>query len=185
MSEAHEHQGNTKNTDKTIQDDLKNAHNNAVLQFDKGCKKEQEGDFREAEKYFRAALKADPNMAEAAYHLGTIIFKDNPDESLKWLKKAHELKGQYPKYVYALASYTLQNGDTQKGISLLRELVSRQPQYVNSYILLGETYEKQGRKKEAEAVYKLAIGEKRLHQPAKSYFENKLKTLLSAQESLK
>ena len=40
----------------------------------------------------------------------------------------------------------------------LRALIERQPAYADSYLLLGETYEKQGRKEEAGAIYRKALG---------------------------
>ena len=72
-------------------------------------------------------------------------------------KKAADLKPQEPRYAYTLAYYQLQKGDEKGAVETLRALIEKQPAYAAAYDLLGGTYEKQGKKEEAEKVYQKAL----------------------------
>lgn len=156
---------------------------NATANFNMGLQKVEQKDYKSAEKYLCAAIKANPQMDKAAYNLGIILFKNRPDEALMWFRKACDIRPEYPKYFYTLAFYTRQKGDIEEAVCLLKDLIVQRPQYVDAYMLLGDTYEKQGRVKEAEAIYRQAIGEKKLPLPARSFFENKLRALPPVKKS--
>ena len=177
LSMASAQTGNSKEAEKYLQKALKIDPFNATANFNMGLLRIEQKDLKRAQKHLRAALKADPEMADAAFNLGVIIFRENPLESLKWLRTASSLKPKLPKYAYTLAYYTLQKGDVMEGVRLLKELIDEQPQYMNAYVLLGDEYEKQGRREEAQAVYRRGAAEERLPQPARSYLENRLKSL--------
>ena len=102
-------------------------------------------------------LQGRPADGAAAYNLCVIVSKDRLGEALEWCKKAAELRPQEPKYAYTLAFYLLQKGDRKEGAEMLRNLIDKQPAYADSYFLLGETLEKQGKKEEAGKIYEKAL----------------------------
>ena len=62
-----------------LQKALKIAPGNAAANFNMGLLKAEQNDLKGAEKYLKAALKADPQMAQAAYNLCVITSKDRID----------------------------------------------------------------------------------------------------------
>jgi Tfp pilus assembly protein PilF len=122
-----------------------------------GLLKAEQEDMKGAEKYLKAALKGDPQMAQAAYNLCVITSKDRINEAVTYCKKAADLRPQEPRYAYTLAFYQLQKGDEKGAVKTLEALIEKQPAYADAYLLLGGTYEKQGREEEAEKIYKKAL----------------------------
>ena len=106
-----------------------------------------------AEKHLRAALKADPQMAQAAYNLCVILSKDRIDEAMDFCRKAAELRPDVPRYAFTLAFYQQQKGDLADAARVLDGIITRHPAYADAYVLLGGIYEKQGKRAEAEKVY--------------------------------
>ncbi|MGZ3493950.1 MAG: tetratricopeptide repeat protein, partial [Thermodesulfobacteriota bacterium] len=51
------------------------------------------------------------------------------------------------------------------------------PEYGDAYLLLGDIYEKQGKKKEAEAIYREALEKEGLSQDARLRIDAKLRAL--------
>ena len=95
----------------------------------------------EAEQALRAALKADPQMAAAAFNLGVILGEKNLDEAIAWCQKAHELRPADPKYAHTLAFYQRKKGNIDGAVELLRKVIQDEPSYLDAYLLLGEIYE--------------------------------------------
>jgi predicted Zn-dependent protease len=141
--------------------------------------KAEQNDLKGAEKYLKAALKADPRMAQAAYNLCIITAKDRINEAVTWCQKAAELRPQEPRYAYTLAFYLQQKGDSKGAATVLEGLISRVSAYGDAYLLLGDVYEKQGKKKEAEAIYREALGKEGLSQDARLRIDAKLRALIS------
>jgi predicted Zn-dependent protease len=96
-------------------------------------------------------------MAQAAYNLCIVTSKDRMSEAVTWCRKASDLRPQEPRYAYTLAFYQLQKGDEKDAVKTLGVLIEKQPTFADSYLLLGGTYEKQGKKEEAEKIYKKAL----------------------------
>ena len=80
-----------------------------------GLLKAEQNDPKGAEKYLKAALKADPQMAQAAYNLSVILSKDRIAEAGMYCKKAVEFRPQELRYAFTLAFYQLQKGDETRG----------------------------------------------------------------------
>jgi tetratricopeptide (TPR) repeat protein len=156
-SMAYAQLGETRNADESLQKALQISPHNAAANFNMGLLKAEQNDLKGAEKHLKAALKADPQMAQAAYNLCVITSKDRINEAVTYCKKAADLKPQEPRYAYTLAFYQLQKGDEKGAVKTLRTLIEKQPAYADAYDLLGGTYEKQGKKEEAEKVYKKAL----------------------------
>jgi Tfp pilus assembly protein PilF len=156
-SMAYAQVGEAQNADASLQKALKVAPGNAAANFNMGLLKAEQKDLKGAEKYLKAALKADPQMAQAAYNLCVITSKARIHEAVTYCKKAADLRPQEPRYAYTLAFYQLQKGDEKGAVKTLQALIETQPAYADAYLLLGGTYEKQGKKEEAERVYKKAL----------------------------
>ena len=146
-SMAYARLGETKKADESLQKALKISPNNAAANFNLGLLKAEQNDRKGAEKYLQVALKADPQMAQAAYNLCIITAKDRLNEAVPWCRKAAELRPQEPKYAYTLAFYLQQQGDSRGAATVLESLISRVPAYGEAYLLLGDIYKDQGKKK--------------------------------------
>ncbi len=147
----------TKKADESLQKALKIAPGSAAANFNMGLLKAEQNDLKGAERYLKVALKTDPQMAQAAYNLCVIISKDRINEAITYCKKAAGLRPQEPRYAYTLAFYQLQNGNERAAVKTLDGLIEKHPAYADSYLLLGEIYGKQGKKEEAEKIYKRAL----------------------------
>jgi len=133
------------------------APDNAAANFNMGLLKAEERDPIAAEKHLRAALKVDPQMAQAAYNLCVILAKDRMDEAVDFCRNAAELRPDQPRYAYTLAFYLQQKGDLTAAAGVLDGLMTTFPAYADAYVLLGGIYEKQGKKTEAEKIYKKGL----------------------------
>jgi tetratricopeptide (TPR) repeat protein len=118
-----------------------------------GLLKAEENDPGGAEIHLRAALKADPQMAQAAYNLCVVLSKDRPDEAVGFCRQAAELRRDVPRYAYTLAFFQQQSGDSAGAIAALNDLIARYPAYADAYLLLGGIHEQEGDKAKAGLVY--------------------------------
>ena len=150
---------------------------NAAANFNLGLLLGEQGRLEDAEQALRLALKSDPRMAAAAYNLGVIVAKKNLDEALVWCRKAHELRPGDPKYAHTLAFYQREKGDTQGAIQLLRDLIRRQPGYLDAYLLLADIYEAQRDPKAAAQAYREALARQEVPPDVKRQLEAKLLSL--------
>ena len=91
---------------------------------------------RTAEDYLKKALKADPQMAQAAYNLCIITSKDRINEAVTWCRQAADLRPQEPRYAFTLAFYLNQKGDRDEAIRILKALVEKYPAYKDAEMLL-------------------------------------------------
>jgi tetratricopeptide (TPR) repeat protein len=156
-SMAYARLGDNKRAEEFLQKALKVAPNNAAANFNMGLLKAEQEDLKAAEKYLKAALKADPQMAQAAYNLCIIASKDRFKEAMSWCQKAVDLRPQEARYVYTLAYFHQQKGDSRTAALMLEDLIAKQPSYADAYLFLGEIYEKQGKMEDAERIYKKAM----------------------------
>jgi tetratricopeptide (TPR) repeat protein len=154
---AYARMGENQKANDALQKALKVAPDNAAANFNMGLLKAEENDLVTAEKHLRAALKTDPQMAQAAYNLCVILSKDRLDEALDFCKKAAEMRPDVPRYAFTMAFYRQQKGDLPGAANVLDVLISKYPAYPDAYLLLGGIYDKQGKKEEAEKIYKKAL----------------------------
>jgi len=118
----------------------------------------------------------------AAYNLSIILSKDRLKEAIEWGQKAYQLRPD-PRYGYTLAFYLHQNGDADRSVKMLREVADKAPAYGDAYLLMGRIYEKQGKKKEAEAIYREALGKEGLSRDDRLRIDAKLRALISGRPS--
>jgi tetratricopeptide (TPR) repeat protein len=159
---------------------LKINPKNAAANFNMGLLKAEQNDLPKAERHLRVALKGDPTLAVAAYNLSIILSKDRLKEAIEWSQKAYQLRPD-PRYGYTLAFYLQQDGKSDRAVKVLREVTGKAPAYGDPYLLMGEIYEKQGKKKEAEAVYREALGKEGLSREDRSRIDAKLRALTSGE----
>ncbi len=152
-SVAYAQLGENDKADKTLRKALKTAPDSAAANFNMGLLKAEQNDTGSAERYLKKALEHDPRMAQAAYNLCVITSKDRIAEAIKWCRQASDLRPSEPRYAYTLAFFLLQKGDTDDAVKTLVTLIAGQPAYLDAYPLLGEIYEKEGKKEDAERVY--------------------------------
>jgi tetratricopeptide (TPR) repeat protein len=103
-----------------------------------GLLKAEQNDMKGAEQYLKKALKADPQMAQAAYNLCVITSKDRINEAVNWCRTAAELRPQDPRYAYTLAFYLNQKGDRDEAVRTLKAILEKYPGYTDAEMLLGE-----------------------------------------------
>jgi Flp pilus assembly protein TadD len=157
---------------------------NAAANFNMGLIKAEKNDFIAAEKYLRAALRTDPHMAQAAYNLAIILSKDRLDESIIYCKKAATLRPYDSKFAYTAAYFQERSGDLSGAASQLNNLLRRNPNYRDAYILLGDVLERLERKVEAETAYNRGLSLQNLPPQFKIHFQMRLEALKRANRSL-
>jgi tetratricopeptide (TPR) repeat protein len=131
----------------------------------------------EAKKAFLTALKADPKSAQAAYNLGVITARDNINEGIKWCRRAAELRPDEPRYLYTLAFYQHQNGDTDGAIETLQQMFRRKIASPDAYSLLGSIYEQRGEIEKAIEVYRHAAEDEKLLERDRQSFAARIRAL--------
>ena len=129
----------------------------APVRFNLGLLLSETGRAREAEAELRAALDLDPKLAAVAYNLGVLVFSERPAEAISFGRKAYELSPDDPKYGYSLGFMQSQQGDQKGAVRTLRQVLRRNPGYIDAVLLLGRIYEGQGKKADAAAIYRNAV----------------------------
>ena len=91
-------------------------------------------------------------------------------------RKAVELNPGEPKYQYSLAFYLLRDEIKQEAINILEKLINSNPEYPDSWFLLGSIYETDDVEK-AKAIYQKASENEYLEQEVKQAINQKLAEL--------
>ncbi|MBN1270674.1 MAG: tetratricopeptide repeat protein [Candidatus Aminicenantes bacterium] len=148
---------------------------NPVANLNLGLLLGEQGRIREAERVLRVALNSEPNLAAAAYNLGIILAENHIEETLVLCRRAYQLNPEESKYAYTLAFYLNQTGNYDGAIPILKRMVDRKTANANSYFLLGEIFERQGKIEEAMNVYREAVANEKLSQDDRAVFAAKLR----------
>jgi tetratricopeptide (TPR) repeat protein len=148
---------------------------NPVANLNLGLLLGEQGRKQEAERILRVALNSDPNLAAAAYNLGIILAEDRIEEALVLCRRAYQLDPDESKYAYTLAFYLNQTGDYEGAVPILKRMVDRQTANANSYFLLGEIFERQGKIEDAMNVYRKAMANEKLSRDDRAVFAAKLR----------
>ena len=130
---------------KSIADSLsKNPTSRAKEHFQKGLEYSQVKKFDLAIQEYRKALELDPNLSEAYVSLGmSYIFKKEFDTAILELKKAIQQNLNKPNL--KIAHFNLwwayrQQQKYDRGIEELKKIITIDPNEVDTYINLGDTY---------------------------------------------
>jgi tetratricopeptide (TPR) repeat protein len=110
-----------------------------------------------AEEQFRSALKIDPQFAPGAIKLSEVlIIEGKPQAAIACLEDA--VKGAPPDQAEpvqaALGIAYATNGEMEKGVATLNDLVAAQPDSADAHFSLGLVYAKPGQPKDEEAAVK-------------------------------
>ena len=124
---AYAQMGENGKAEKSLQEALKIAPDNAAANFNMGLVKAEKKELKTAEDYLKKALKTDPQMAQAAYNLCIITSKDRINEAVTWCRKAAELRPQEPRYAFTLAFYLNQKGDRDEAVRTLKAIIEKYP----------------------------------------------------------
>lgn len=129
---------------------------NAPALFNMGLLRNQQARQDEAVSYLKEALRYDPMMAQAAYNLAVILSGKDLKEAIEWARRAYEL---WPddKYGYTLALYCKKEGLWNEAIETLNGVIAKYPSHTDSYLVLGEIYEKKGKPLEAAEIYRKGL----------------------------
>jgi tetratricopeptide (TPR) repeat protein len=140
----------------------------------------EKNDLPGAEAALRKAVKADPQMAQAAYNLGLVLaHRDKLDEAIEWCEKAQQLRPGEPRYVQALLGFYQQKRDPIAAANALRRFILAEPTAWEAYLLLGSIHEGRGDLPTAAAVYRAALKQPGMPAEFKRQFEAKLKAVES------
>jgi len=179
-SMAHVHLGQTAQAEAALLKALKIAPGNALANFNFALLLAGKGDKDEMpriEKHLRAALKTDPNMAEAAYNLSIVLSEDRLAEAVTWARKAATLRPTSAKHVHMLALLLDRSGDSDAAARYLAPLVDAGTAHPGVYGLLGTIYSKTGQIENARAVYAMAISNDLLSVQDRAGFQASLRAL--------
>jgi tetratricopeptide (TPR) repeat protein len=168
---AYSNMGRIDQAEQCLMQALKFEPDNAAANFNLGLLRGEQKRLPEAEAALRKALKADPQMHQAAYNLGVLLGDKNLDQAIEWCEKAHQLRPNEAKYAHTLAFYERQKGNIDSATELLRQVIQLNPQYWDSYLLLGQIYEDRREYKNAAAVYRQALKMERLPDPMRRQLE--------------
>jgi tetratricopeptide (TPR) repeat protein len=107
-----------------------------------------------AEEEFRAALKIDPHFAPGALNLSQVLISEGkPQAAVACLEDAVKQSppDQAEPVQAALGLAYAENGETERALATLRNLVASQPGSANAHFNLGLLYVRQGQSKDEEA----------------------------------
>jgi tetratricopeptide (TPR) repeat protein len=121
--------------------------------FNLGLLLAEQGKTDEAEEALRTALSSDPTLAAAAYNLAVLVGPRRPSEAVNLLRRAARLRPDEPRYAWSLALFLTKTNDPAGAIATLEALLRSHPADGDAYLLLGETYEHQGRWSDAQDLY--------------------------------
>jgi tetratricopeptide (TPR) repeat protein len=111
---------------------------------------------------WKRAIALDPEFAMAYARIGytyTFIRINEASKARSYLEEALRLSHRLTDKdrLSVSAWYALANGDVERGIQSLREIIARYPWEVDAYLRLGYLCENAGRPQEATAVYKQGL----------------------------
>ncbi len=121
------------------------------------------GKIREAEVFFKKAVELDSGSAVAAYNLGMVQAQQKRmGPAIDYLRRAYRLEPEDAQYAYSLAFYLERSGDSAASVDILRRIIRQETPHVEATLLLGEIYLKQGKTREARALYQRTLESVRL-----------------------
>ena len=121
-------------------------------------KHHEAGRLGEAERIYRAILRADPNHPDALHLLGVIAHQSGKHEAaIELIARAVERKGDVAGYHSNLAAACKAAGQDAEAARHARRAIELQPDYAEAHNNLGAALRELGRLAEAEAHYRRAV----------------------------
>uniref|UniRef100_Q01Z72 Tetratricopeptide TPR_2 repeat protein n=1 Tax=Solibacter usitatus (strain Ellin6076) TaxID=234267 RepID=Q01Z72_SOLUE len=124
----------------------------------------------DAEAALRGALDTDPDNAAAAFNLAVIVSGSRANEAIDLCRRAVKAAPGEPKYVYTLAFYLAQSGDTPGAAAALRRAISAGVANTQCYRALMRIYLQQGQPREALALSRQAAADPALPERDRASF---------------
>jgi len=117
------------------------------------------GQFEQAISQAERALSLNPNDPSAYLSMGkTLIFVGRSEEAVEAIKKAMYLNPHYPFYYNTDLARAYRNlGQYEEEIATLKEILVRNPNFIDTYLYLAQVYQDLGQYKEAIASLKEAL----------------------------
>jgi Tfp pilus assembly protein PilF len=140
------------------------------------------GNLDACETRLRVALKAAPEMAQAAYNLGILLRQKKDDEGFKWLKTAVELSPDNWNYMAGYIAFLREAGRSGEIEHALKTAVASGHAAATTYLTLAGNYQRENRLAEAAEIYKKAMLDKQLNMETKRFAARMEKQLRAAQQ---
>jgi len=118
----------------------------------------QAGDLARAEKKYQEVLRADPDHAEARFHLGNVFLqKGELDLAASAYRRALEVQPDHADAHYNLGYVLKQQGEFEPAAASFRRVVEIQPDDAEAHNHLGTVLHEQDRLEEAVACYRRSL----------------------------
>ena len=125
--------------------------------FPIAVERHQKGDFREAERLYRAIVQHDPHHDEALHLLGVLTVQaGKPVEATDLISRAIQINGTKPEFHYNMGLAQLALNDRDAAIQYFRRAVALRPDYAEALINLGNLFLEID-KEEAEECFRSAV----------------------------
>jgi tetratricopeptide (TPR) repeat protein len=129
----------------TLQPDLPSLHT-SIGMAEVGLNKA-----KAAEQEFSKALNANPEDYQANYYMGRLKRLDGDiPVARKYLAIADQLSPNSPEVMFEFASIDVTERRYSDAVPLLETVIKREPDHSQAYLLLSISYQKTGRRKEAQ-----------------------------------
>jgi len=155
-SMVHSILGDNKSSGEKLQQALLIDPDNSAANLNYGLLLAELQRFNASATYLKHALEVDSTLSTAAYNLAVIYAQTNINDAVKYSLMAFEITPENPKYGYTYAYYLIQNGETQKAISVTKKVLKLHPGYIDAYLFLANIYENNNNIKAAIDIYKKA-----------------------------
>jgi predicted O-linked N-acetylglucosamine transferase (SPINDLY family) len=118
----------------------------------------QQGQYAEAERCCREALRREPGLAEAHLDLGNALqAMGRLDETIEVLRRALELKPDYLEAHYYLGNTLVSRGKSEEAVACYQRVIALMPDFAKAYTALGAALQSHGKLQEAIAAYRKAL----------------------------
>ncbi|WP_031482034.1 HEAT repeat domain-containing protein [Maridesulfovibrio frigidus] len=111
------------------------APENPAILFNLGLLEVELDNRKDAEKYLRASLKANPGLSKAAYNMSLLIGERNPVEALKFAQQSYDATPSSG-YAFNLAYSQNRVGQTVEARTTLAAAIRQWPKFIDSYLYL-------------------------------------------------
>jgi len=136
------------------------------------------GDFENAEKEYREAIRINSNLAEVHYNLGVLLERSNRyEEAAREYRVVIRIKSDYTPAHYNLGNLLSELGSEEEAEKEYREAIRLTPNFVQAHYNLGNLLKKLKRYYEAENEYRKVITINPYHAEAHNNLGNLLKDL--------
>jgi Tfp pilus assembly protein PilF len=180
-SMAYSRAGRMADAERVLDQALRQAPDNAPANFNRGLLLAELGRKPEAENSLRKALVSNPNLSAAAFNLCVLMMERRDTGGLAYCQQAVRTEPENEKYVFSLAFYLGRTGQPAPAMQLLDGYCSRRFCQLDARLLLADLFLKNGRNREALAVYRAAAAAPNLAGEQRRFIESRLRAL--AQES--